>query len=111
MEDEKWKKKLNEAILKVAKGCSVAEVVEEYVEVDGEMKLTKQKKTKKEIPPDLKALQLLLGDEKNERPLAELSDEELEAEKTRLLHLLSKKQEAAAPQKRPKPRKRVVRKS
>ena len=60
MEKEKWKQKVSEALLKAAQGCAVAEVVEEYVEVDGEMKLTKKKKTKKEIPPDLKALQLLL---------------------------------------------------
>ena len=91
MEREEWKEKVNRAILKVAQGCSVAEIVEEYVEVDGELKLTKRKKTKKEIPPDLKALQLLLEDKEAEGVEA-LSDEELSKEKERLLLLLAKEE-------------------
>ncbi len=92
MEKEKWKQKVSEALLKVAQGCAVAEVVEEYVEVDGEMKLTKKKKTKKEIPPDLKALQLLL-EEEGETGVRSMSDEELETEKQRLMELLKSKTE------------------
>ena len=53
--------KLEEALMKVALGYQVAEVTEEYAEVDGALKLTKRKKTKKDIPPDLKAVQLLFG--------------------------------------------------
>ena len=37
------------ALLKVALGCQVAEVTEEYAEVDGKLKLLKRKKTKKDI--------------------------------------------------------------
>ena len=44
---------LNDVLMKVAKGCRVAEVTEEYAEVDGQMKLTKRKKTSRDIPPDL----------------------------------------------------------
>ncbi len=36
------------------------EVTEECAEVDGELKLLKRKKTEKDIPPDLKAVKLLL---------------------------------------------------
>ena len=87
MEEKKKEEKIGEALLKVALGYQVAEVTEEYAEVDGKLKLTKRKKTKKDIPPDLKAVQLLLASEE-EGSLGELSDEDLEAEKTRLLALL-----------------------
>ncbi len=73
--------RINEAILKVALGFSTEEVTEEYDARDGELKLVKRKETRKEIPPDLKAVKLLLGD----GDYASLSDEELEREKQRLL--------------------------
>ena len=87
MEEKKKEEKIGEALLKVALGYQVAEVTEEYAEVDGKLKLTKRKKTKKDIPPDLKAVQLLLSNE-DEGSLAALSDEALETEKARLLTLL-----------------------
>lgn len=64
------------------------EVIEEYAEVDGELRLLKRKKTKKDIPPDLKAVQLLL-ESREERYISLLSDEELENEKLKLLKLLT----------------------
>lgn len=50
---------------------------------DGVQRLVKKKITKREFPPDLKAVKLLLdgGDEA-------FSDEELEAEKKRLIEML-----------------------
>ena len=76
--------KLGDALLKVALGYQVAEVTEEYAEVDGELKLTKRKRTKKDVPPDLKAVQLLLATEGAEE-YAQWTDEELEAERQRLI--------------------------
>ena len=112
MEKEEWKEKVNKALLKVAQGCAVAEVVEEYVEVDGEMKLTKRKKTKKEIPPDLKALQLLL--EERDDGVGAMSEEELLAERERLIAMLAKETEREAEEpkrkKRGKPMKRARKK-
>ena len=127
------KEKLEDALLKVALGFQVAEVTEEFAEVNGELKLTKRKRIKKDVPPDLKAVQLLLGDG-NSAGVEVLSDEELEAEKQRLMDLLknaecagqvcdeSKKavkrktvkamdtdEKTAVKKPRPKPRKRVVR--
>ena len=87
MEEKKKEDKIGEALLKVALGYQVAEVTEEYAEVDGKLKLTKRKKTKKDVPPDLKAVQLLLAGE-GEGGIGELSDEELESEKARLMALL-----------------------
>ena len=49
---------------------------------DGELKLVKKKVTKREIPPDIKAVKLLLDGRE------ELTDEELEAEKQKLLEML-----------------------
>ena len=83
----KKKSTLGEALMKVATGYSVEEVTEEYAEVDGEMKLLKRKETKKDIPPDLKAVQILLGSQ--EVDLSKLSDEELVKEKARLLKELA----------------------
>jgi hypothetical protein len=113
-------KKLETALLKVALGFSVEEVTEEFADVDGQLKLLKRKRTKKQVPPDLKAVQMLL--EENGENLSSLSDEELESEKNRLLSLLQEKESsgqvfdeiAVTPKKprkpRAKPRKRVKRK-
>ena len=84
--------KISDALLKVALGYQVAEVTEEYAEVDGELKLTKRKKTKKDVPPDLKAVQLLLSAE-NEGDYTGWTDEQLAAEKERLLAELKEKQD------------------
>lgn len=80
---KKGKEALDEALLKVAVGYSVEEVTEEYAEVDGEMKLMKRKETKKDIPPDLKAVQILLSESGTD--FSKMSDEELEKERDRLL--------------------------
>ena len=88
---DKKEEKLGEALLKVALGFQIAEVTEEYAEVDGELKLTKRKRTKKDVPPDLKAMQLLLGE--NGGTISVMSDEELEMEKRRLLALIAKEEE------------------
>ncbi len=127
------KEKLEDALLKVALGFQVAEVTEEFAEVNGELKLTKRKRIKKDVPPDLKAVQLLLGDG-SAVGVETLSDEELEREKKRLIEVLKtaesagqvcdggakavksntvkkvdKAKETVAKKPRPKPRKRVVR--
>jgi hypothetical protein len=92
---EKSKKKkaisqtdFKEALIKKAIGYDTTEIVEEYVSGDeGDIKLTKKKVTKKNVPPDLSALKLLLDSENVS--LDSMSDEELEREKQRLLELLS----------------------
>lgn len=67
------------------------EVTEEYAEVDGELRLLKRKKTEKDIPPDLKAVQLLL-ESREERYISLLSDEELEKEKQKIFKTINMKQ-------------------
>ena len=90
MEEKKKEEKIGEALLKVALGYQVAEVTEEYAEVDGKLKLTKRKKTKKDVPPDLKAVQLLLSSGES-ADYGEWSDEALEAEKQKLLAQLQER--------------------
>ena len=84
---EEREEKLGNALLKVALGYQIAEVTEEYAEVNGELKLTKRKKTKKDVPPDLKAVQLLLASEGGEG-YGTWTEEELNEEKERLLSML-----------------------
>ena len=84
---EEREEKLGNALLKVALGYQIAEVTEEYAEVNGELKLTKRKKTKKDVPPDLKAVQLLLASEGGEG-YGTWTEEELNEEKERLLNML-----------------------
>ena len=94
MAGKKKEEKIGEALLKVALGYQVAEVIEEYAEVDGALKLTKRKKTKKDIPPDLKAVQLLLASETG-GGYGEMSDEELEEERKRLLAVLAETEKSS----------------
>ncbi|HIZ64124.1 MAG TPA: hypothetical protein H9670_06115 [Firmicutes bacterium] len=89
MQDE-----VRDAVLKVALGFQVEEVTEEYDARDGELKLIKRRETRKDIPPDLKAVRLLLEG----TDYSALSDEELEAERARLAAALSenKKEETSS---------------
>lgn len=113
MARKKQEKRLDEALLKVALGFEVSEVTEEYAEVDGALKLTKRKKIKKDIPPDLKAVQMLLASETTERGIAEWSDEELEREREKLLQALDEKKNATMEADKPKKtrKKSVVKKT
>ena len=82
---------LEKALEKKALGYDTEEVVEEYQEGDGEIRLTKKKVTKKNVPPDITALKLLLDNIKiGEKSVEEMTDEELENEKNKLLELLNK---------------------
>lgn len=85
---EKKEEQLSKALLKVALGYQIAEVTEEYADVNGELKLTKRKKTKKDVPPDLKAVQILLSGESGDE-YATWTDERLEEEKRRLTEQLA----------------------
>ena len=92
---EEREEKLGNALLKVALGYQIAEVTEEYAEVNGELKLTKRKKTKKDVPPDLKAVQMLLTND-SDGGFSHLTDEELEAEKAALLAALQETEKKTA---------------
>ena len=82
---------LEDALFKKALGYDSTETVEEYSANDGEVKLTKKKVTVKNVPPDVTALKILL--DKNEKPVSEMTDEELEREKIRLIKILAEEKE------------------
>lgn len=81
------KSDLQTALIKKALGYDATEVVEEYVGgEEGEIRLTKKKVTTKNVPPDISALKILLDEGQNQ--VSQMSDEQLEQEKNRLLGLL-----------------------
>ena len=76
------------ALKKCAVGLETNETVEEYDAKDGELRLIKRKVTKRDIPPDIKAVKMLIDG----GGVDGLSIEELEEEKQNLLKLLNKEE-------------------
>ncbi|MDE6691110.1 MAG: hypothetical protein K2K04_03985 [Clostridia bacterium] len=75
---------VKEALTKCAVGLSASEVIEEFAVDNGELKLVKKKVTKREIPPDIKAVKMLLDSE----TCGGATDEELAAERENLIRML-----------------------
>ncbi len=75
---------LEQALKKCAVGFDTSETVEEFAVQDGELKLIKRKVTRRDIPPDIKAVKMLLDGRRDD----ELSDEELAAEREKLIKML-----------------------
>lgn len=76
--------KIQEALEKCAIGFDTSEIVEEFGMEDGELKLLKRKVTKRDIPPDIKAVKMLMEGGNWE----EMTDEQLAAERQRLIDIL-----------------------
>lgn len=88
------------ALIKRAKGYSFSEVQEEYSVTDsGEIALTKRKVSEKYCPPDAAALKTYMEICKDGE-ISEMSDEELESEKHRLLVKLYEEEKAQKIKKR-----------
>lgn len=81
---------VSDALLKKALGFSAVETVEEYVNDDGEIRLVKKKVTKKDVPPDTTAIKMIMDDRSQD--VSEMSDEELENEKMRLIGILKQRE-------------------
>ena len=82
---------LKRSLLKKAKGFILEEIIEEYSKGDDDKKLVLNKKkiTTKEVPPDTAAIKFLIEmDSFDKNKFANMTDEELEVEKKRLLKLL-----------------------
>ncbi|MBE5743478.1 MAG: hypothetical protein E7358_02040 [Clostridiales bacterium] len=85
------KKSIKRALKKRALGYDSTEVTEEYTEDgDGGVKLIKRKVVKKNVPPDVSAVKLLIEMEGESSDVSNMTDGELELEKQRLLKLLDK---------------------
>ncbi len=74
-----------DAVVKRACGYEAKETIDEYSVVDGALELVKRRITVKDVPPDIAAAKLLMdtGD------VSDLTDEQLEQEKARLLDELA----------------------
>ena len=78
---------MKEALYKRAVGYEAQEITEEYVGEDGGVKLVKRKVVSKNVPPDVSAVKLIV-ELSSETEVKNLTDEELEQEKIRLIRLL-----------------------
>jgi len=78
MEDKQFDENLQNVLVKRALGYTSEEVIEEYTDDNGKLKLIKRKVTKKDIPPDINAVKILLDKSDDEEfDLTNLTDEEL----------------------------------
>ena len=87
LDDETFK-----AIKRLVKGFCIKEEVNEYVlDEDGNKHLTKQKVSRKAVPPNVDILKMLINrSETQTTSFDNWTDAELEKEKQRLLKLLKK---------------------
>ncbi len=87
--------KLKKALMKKAFGYTFNEVTEEYsTNENGDSVLTKKKVTKKFNPPDVTALKILLEQSQLfDDEILKMSDEQLIAERDRLLKLLKSEED------------------
>lgn len=84
--------KIKQALTKKAVGYSAKEVVEEYQDDDGVLKLTKKRVTKKHVPPDTQAAKMVMEGFLGQDTLENMTDEQLENEKIRLIKTLKEKE-------------------
>lgn len=86
---------MKKALMKKAFGYTFNEVTEEYsTNENGDSVLTKKKVTKKFNPPDVTALKILLEQSKLfDDEILKMSDEQLIAERDRLLKLLKSEED------------------
>ena len=82
---------IKNALLKRALGYDSTEITEEYAEdSSGQVRMLKRKVVSKNVPPDVSAVKLLCElDSDNYKNLKDMTDDELEREKLRLLKLLN----------------------
>ena len=92
MERDKIYEKIQKALLKRALGYDSSETVEEYAKNGDDMTIVRKKVTKKNVPPDMTAVKMLLENfNDSESDLSTLTQSQLQAEKARLMALLKEK--------------------
>ena len=91
--EDKTIEKIQRALIKRALGYDTSETVEEYALNGDDMTVVRKKVTTKNMPPDITAAKILLekAGEENKNGYFEMTDEQLEKEKNRLLALLKEK--------------------
>ena len=87
MTDEK--QLLVKILLKKAKGYAYREKTDEYVVVEGKKQLVKSKVVTKRVQPDVSAIKTLIALSDAGDDVTQMTDEQLQVEKLRLLKLLN----------------------
>ena len=87
MMDEK--QLLIKILLKKAKGYAYHEKTDEFTVVEGKKVLTKSKVVTKRVQPDVNAIKALIALTDDSCDVTQMTDEQLQVEKLRLLTLLS----------------------
>ena len=86
---KKTRKQLaRDALLLRATGYDATETVEEYADKDGEMVLLKRRVATKNVPPDVSAAKIIM--EEQDFSVSDMTDEQLEKERARLIKELKK---------------------
>ncbi|MCH5160057.1 MAG: hypothetical protein J1F66_04325 [Clostridiales bacterium] len=83
------KKLLTNILLKKAKGYAYHEKTDEYNVVDGKKQLVKSKVVTKRVQPDVNAIKALISLTDASDDVTQMTDEQLQVEKLRLLNLLN----------------------
>ena len=92
MKERDYKSLLTSILLKKAKGYVYREKTDEYVVTDGEKQLVKSKVVTKRMQPDVNAVKLLLQMDVGDLNVCDMTDEQLRAEKLRLISLLEQEE-------------------
>ena len=95
MMDEK--KLLIKILLKKAKGYSYHEKTDEYSVVEGKKQLVKSKVVTKRVQPDVNAIKALITLSDATDDVTQMTDEQLQVEKLRLLNLLNSLENSPPP--------------
>jgi len=85
--DSKTVEEIRNALVRRAVGYDTEETVEEYSGSGDDFTMVRRRVTKKNVPPDISAAKILL-EEVSGDDYSSMTDEQLEAEKARLLAML-----------------------
>ena len=77
------------ALHHLVKGATAVETIQEYIVNEGQKVLKSTKKVTKKMPPDLNSIKILLSLSNTYCDYQNLSDEELEKEKNKLIDLIA----------------------
>ena len=83
------KQLLVKILLKRAKGYPYHEKTDEFTVVDGKKQLTKRKVVTKRMQPDINAIKALIALTDTADDVTQMTDEQLQVEKLRLINLLN----------------------
>ena len=92
------KQLLIKILLKKAKGYAYHEKTDEFSVVEGKKVLTKRKVVTKRVQPDVNAIKALIAITDDTADVTQMTDEQLQVEKMRLLTLLNDYENSSSPQ-------------